>query len=202
MAKQKFQILRSKCVPLPLDNIDTDQIIPARYLKTVGKDGMGSHLFHDWRFNNDGTRKDGFVLNNPLYKGCVLLAGRNFGCGSSREHAAWALAGYGFRAVVSTSFADIHKQNELNNFVLPVVVTDAFFKELVESVERNPDAEVEINLINQTITNLATGQSQKFEINGYKRLCFLNGQDDIDFLLASKNLIEAWEQKGETEPIF
>ncbi len=202
MAKQKFQILRSKCVPLPLDNIDTDQIIPARYLKTVGKDGMGSHLFHDWRFNNDGTRKDGFVLNDPLYKGCVLLAGRNFGCGSSREHAAWALAGYGFRAVVSTSFADIHKQNELNNFVLPVVVTDAFFKELVESVERNPDAEVEINLINQTITNLATGQSQKFEINGYKRLCFLNGQDDIDFLLASKNLIEAWEQKGETEPIF
>lgn len=202
MAKQKFQILRSKCVPLPLDNIDTDQIIPARYLKTVGKDGMGSHLFHDWRFNNDGTRKDGFVLNNPLYKGCVLLAGRNFGCGSSREHAAWALAGYGFRAVVSTSFADIHKQNELNNFVLPVVVTDAFFKELVESVERNPDAEVEINLINQTITNLATGQSQKFEINGYKRLCFLNGQDDIDFLLASKNLIEAWEQKGETEPYF
>ena len=202
MAKQKFQILRSKCVPLPLDNIDTDQIIPARYLKTVGKDGMGSHLFHDWKFNNDGTRKDGFVLNNPLYKGCVLLAGRNFGCGSSREHAAWALAGYGFRAVVSTSFADIHKQNELNNFVLPVVVTDAFFKELVESVERNPDAEVEINLINQTITNLATGQSQKFEINGYKRLCFLNGQDDIDFLLASKNLIEAWEQKGETEPNF
>lgn len=202
MAKQKFQILRSKCVPLPLDNIDTDQIIPARYLKTVGKDGMGSHLFHDWRFNNDGTRKDGFVLNNPLYKGCVLLVGRNFGCGSSREHAAWALAGYGFRAVVSTSFADIHKQNELNNFVLPVVVTDAFFKELVESVERNPDAEVEINLINQTITNLATGQSQKFEINGYKRLCFLNGQDDIDFLLASKNLIEAWEQKGETEPNF
>ena len=202
MAKQKFQILRSKCVPLPLDNIDTDQIIPARYLKTVGKDGMGSHLFHDWRFNNDGTRKDGFVLNNPLYKGCVLLAGRNFGCGSSREHAAWALAGYGFRAVVSTSFADIHKQNELNNFVLPVVVTEAFFKQLVKTVDSNPDAEVEINLFNQTITNLATGQSQKFEINGYKRLCFLNGQDDIDFLLASKNLIEAWEQKGETEPNF
>ena len=202
MAKQKFQILRSKCVPLPLDNIDTDQIIPARYLKTVGKDGMGSHLFHDWRFNNDGTRKDGFVLNNPLYKGCVLLAGRNFGCGSSREHAAWALAGYGFRAVVSTSFAAIHKQNELNNFVLPVVVTEAFFKQLVKTVDSNPDAEVEINLINQTITNLATGQSQKFEINGYKRLCFLNGQDDIDFLLASKNLIEAWEQKGETEPNF
>ena len=202
MAKQKFQILRSKCVPLPLDNIDTDQIIPARYLKTVGKDGMGSHLFHDWRFNNDGTRKDGFVLNNPLYKGCVLLAGRNFGCGSSREHAAWALAGYGFRAVVSTSFADIHKQNELNNFVLPVVVTEAFFKQLVKTVDSNPDAEVEINLINQTITNLATGQSQKFEINGYKRLCFLNGQDDIDSLLASKNLIEAWEQKGETEPYF
>ena len=163
---------------------------------------MGSHLFHDWRFNNDGTRKDGFVLNNPLYKGCVLLAGRNFGCGSSREHAAWALAGYGFRAVVSTSFADIHKQNELNNFVLPVVVTEAFFKQLVKTVDSNPDAEVEINLINQTITNLATGQSQKFEINGYKRLCFLNGQDDIDFLLASKNLIEAWEQKGETEPNF
>ena len=202
MAKQKFQILRSKCVPLPLDNIDTDQIIPARYLKTVDKEGMGSHLFHDWRFHSDGTRKDGFVLNNPLYEGCVLLVGRNFGCGSSREHAAWALAGYGFRAVVSTSFADIHKQNELNNFVLPVVVTEAFFKQLVKTVDSNPDAEVEINLINQTITNLATGQSQKFEINGYKRLCFLNGQDDIDFLLASKNLIEAWEQKGETEPYF
>lgn len=199
MAKQKFEILRSKCVPLPLDNIDTDQIIPARYLKTVGKEGMGNHLFHDWRFNNDGTRKDGFVLNNPLYNGCVLLAGRNFGCGSSREHAAWALAAYGFRAVVSTSFADIHKQNELNNFVLPVVVTEAFFKQLVKTVDSNPDAEVEINLFNQTITNLAMGQSQKFEINGYKRLCFLNGQDDIDFLLASKNLIEAWEQNGEME---
>ena len=202
--KQKFNIIESTCVPLPLENVDTDQIIPARYLKETTRDEkfFGAHLFQDWRFKANGEPNPAFVLNDPRYGGCILVAGRNFGNGSSREHAAWALAGYGFKVVISSFFADIHRQNELNNFVLPVVVTEAFFKQLVKTVDSNPDAEVEINLINQTITNLATGQSQKFEINGYKRLCFLNGQDDIDFLLASKNLIEAWEQKGETEPNF
>jgi 3-isopropylmalate/(R)-2-methylmalate dehydratase small subunit len=194
MAKQKLQILRSRCVPLRLDNIDTDQIIPSRYLKTTDSEGMGDHLFHDWRYNEDGTPNTQFVLNNPNYGGCVLVAGKNFGCGSSREHAAWALAGYGFRAVISTSFADIHKQNELNNFVLPVVVTEEFLLELFSSIEKNPDMEVEINLLDKTITNLDTNHSLAFEINGYKRHCFLHGLDDIDFLIQSKEKIENWEK--------
>jgi len=194
MAKQKFQIVRSKCVPLPLDNIDTDQIIPARYLKTTNRDGMGDHLFHDWRYNEDGSIKEEFVLNNPKYEGCVLVAGKNFGCGSSREHAAWAIAGYGFRAVISTSFADIHKQNDLNNFVLPVVVTDEFLQELFDSISKNPDTEVEINMLNKTVTNLATNRTLPFEINAYKRHCFLYGLDDIDFLLENKDKIEEWEK--------
>ena len=196
MIRPKFQIVRSKCVPLPLNNIDTDQIIPARFLKTTENNGMGDHLFHDLRYHEDGSVNTDFVLNNPTFGGCVLVAGKNFGCGSSREHAAWAIAGYGFRAVVSSSFADIHKQNELNNFVLPVVVPEDFLQELFDSIAQNPETEVVIDLPKQTITNLSTQRAVSFEINAYKKHCFLNGLDDIDFLLENKDKIERWEQRN------
>jgi len=191
--KQKFGVITSTCVPLPLENVDTDQIIPARFLKATDKEGFGDNLFRDWRFNPDGTKKD-FVLNDPTYSGCILVAGKNFGCGSSREHAAWAIAGYGFRVVVSSFFADIHKQNELNNFVLPVVVSEPFLQELFDSIGKDPKTEVRIDLPAQTITNLATGESQHFDINGYKKHCLINGLDDIDYLVENKPKIEAWEQ--------
>lgn len=190
--RQKFNILESTCVPLPLENIDTDQIIPARFLKATDKEGFGDNLFRDWRYNADGSPKD-FVLNDPTYSGEVLVAGKNFGCGSSREHAAWAIAGYGFRVVVSSFFADIHKQNELNNFVLPVVVSETFLKQLFASIEADPNTKVKIDLPNQTITNEATGDSEHFEINGYKKYCLENALDDIDFLVENKPKIEAWE---------
>lgn len=191
--KRKFNIIESTCVPLPLENIDTDQIIPARFLKATDKEGFGDNLFRDWRYNPDGSKKN-FVLNDPEYSGEVLVAGKNFGCGSSREHAAWAIAGYGFRVVVSSFFADIHKQNELNNFVLPVVVTEEFLAELFDSIFKNPKTEVEVNLPEQTITNKATGKSESFEINAYKKHCLMNGLDDIDFLLTNKEKIEQWEK--------
>lgn len=190
--KQKFNILESTCVPLPLENIDTDQIIPARFLKATDKKGFGDNLFRDWRYNADGSLKE-FVLNDPTYSGEVLVAGKNFGCGSSREHAAWAIAGYGFRVVVSSFFADIHKQNELNNFVLPVVVSEGFLKQLFASIEADPKTKVKVDLPNQTITNEATGDSEHFEINGYKKYCLENALDDIDFLVENKPKIEAWE---------
>lgn len=190
--RQKFNIIESTCVPLPLENIDTDQIIPARFLKATDKEGFGDNLFRDWRYNPDGTKKD-FVLNDPTYGGEVLVAGKNFGCGSSREHAAWAIAGYGFRVVVSSFFADIHKQNELNNFVLPVVVSEDFLKKLFQSIESNPKMQVKVDLPNQTITNEATGESEHFDINGYKKYCLENGLDDIDFLVKNKDKIEAYE---------
>lgn len=190
--RQKFNIIESTCVPLPLENIDTDQIIPARFLKATDKEGFGDNLFRDWRYNPDGTKKD-FVLNDPTYGGEVLVAGKNFGCGSSREHAAWAIAGYGFRVVVSSFFADIHKQNELNNFVLPVVVSEDFLKRLFQSIETNPKMQVKVDLPNQTITNEATGESEHFDINGYKKYCLENGLDDIDFLVKNKDKIEAYE---------
>ena len=155
--KQKFNIITSTCVPLPLENVDTDQIIPARFLKSTDKKGFGDNLFRDWRFNKDGSLKTDFVLNDPKYGGDILVAGKNFGCGSSREHAAWAIAGYGFRAVISSFFADIHKNNELNNFVLPVVVSEQFLAELFNSIAENPKTEVEIDLPNQKVTNKATG---------------------------------------------
>ena len=154
--KQKFNIIKSTCVPLPLENIDTDQIIPARFLKATDKEGFGQNLFRDWRYNADGSPKD-FVLNDPTYSGEILVAGKNFGCGSSREHAAWAIAGYGFRVVVSSFFADIHKQNELNNFVLPVVVSEAFLQELFNSIKADPKTMVTVDVPAQTITNEATG---------------------------------------------
>ena len=190
--KQKFDIIKSTCVPLPLENVDTDQIIPARFLKATDKEGFGENLFRDWRYEADGTPKD-FVLNNPAYSGEILVAGKNFGCGSSREHAAWAIAGYGFRVVVSSFFADIHKQNELNNFVLPVVVSEEFLSELFKSIEADAKTLVTVDVPAQTITNEATGRSESFELNGYKKYCLMNALDDIDFLLENKDKIEQWE---------
>lgn len=194
--KQKFDIIRSRCVPLPLENIDTDQIIPARFLKATTREEsfFGENLFRDWRYNPNGSVNKDFVLNNPDYSGEILVAGKNFGSGSSREHAAWAIAGYGFRVVISSFFADIHKNNELNNFVLPVVVTEDFLAELFKSIKENPAMEVEVDLPNQTVTNLATGRSEKFEINGYKKYCLMNALDDIDFLLENKGKTELFEK--------
>lgn len=192
--KQKFNILTSTCIPLPLENVDTDQIIPARFLKATTREGFGENLFRDWRYNPDGSVNKDFVLNGPTYSGEILVAGKNFGSGSSREHAAWAIADYGFRVVVSSFFADIHKNNELNNFVLPVVVSESFLKELFDTIFANPKAEVEVNLPEQTITNKATGRSEHFEINAYKKHCLMNGLDDIDYLLSQKAETESWEQ--------
>ena len=195
--KQKFDIITSTCVPLPLENVDTDQIIPARFLKATDKKGFGENLFRDWRYDKQGNPIKDFVLNDPKYGGVILVAGKNFGSGSSREHAAWAIADYGFRVVVSSFFADIHKNNELNNFVLPVVVSEHFLQELFDSISANPKMEVEVDLPNQTITNKATGKSEQFEINAYKKHCLMNGLDDIDFLLENKDKIEAWEKNNE-----
>lgn len=195
--KQKFDIITSTCVPLPLENVDTDQIIPARFLKATTRDEkfFGDNLFRDWRYRPDGTLNPDFVLNNSTYSGCILVAGKNFGSGSSREHAAWAIAGYGFRVVVSSFFADIHKQNELNNFVLPVVVSEDFLQELFATIADNPKAEVRVDLPAQTITNLSTGRSERFDINAYKKHCLMNGLDDIDFLVENKDKIEEYERK-------
>ena len=195
MKKEKFNIITDSCIPLPLENIDTDQIVPARFLKATTREGFGDYLFRDWRFDKEGNKIDSFVMNDPTYSGKILVAGKNFGCGSSREHAAWAIADYGFRVVVSSFFADIHKNNELNNFVLPVVVSEEFLKELFASIKENPATQVTVNLPEQTITNNATGKSEKFEINGYKKHCLMNGLDDIDFLLSNKDKIEAWERR-------
>ena len=193
--KQKFDIIESRCVPLPTDNIDTDQIIPARFLKATTRDEkfFGDNLFCDWRYDAQGQPKPGFVLNDPRYGGCILVAGKNFGSGSSREHAAWALAGYGFRVVIASSFADIHKQNELNNFVLPVEVSEEFLKELHGSIAADPDTRVRVDIRNQTVTNLASGKSERFPISGYKKYCLMNALDDIDYLLEQKEKMEAFE---------
>lgn len=193
--KEKFNILTSTCVPLPLQNVDTDQIIPARFLKATDKQGFGDNLFRDWRYDKQGN-KTSFVLNDATYAGSkILVAGKNFGSGSSREHAAWAIAGYGFRAVISSFFADIFRNNALNNFVLPVVVSESFLAELFETIKSNPKAEVKINLPTQTVTNVTTGHSEQFEINSYKKHCLENGLDDIDFLLSNKSKIEDWEKQ-------
>ncbi len=196
--KQKFNIISSTCVPLPFENVDTDQIIPARFLKATTRDEhfFGDNLFRDWRYLPDGSLNPDFVLNNPVYSGEILVAGKNFGSGSSREHAAWAIAGYGFRVVVSSFFADIHKNNELNNFVLPVVVSESFLKELFDTIYTNPKAIVEVNVPEQTITNKTTGHSEQFELNAYKKHCLMNGLDDIDFLLSQKDKIEEWENNN------
>lgn len=195
--KQKFDIIESTCIPLPLENVDTDQIIPARFLKATTREEsfFGENLFRDWRYNPDGTPKRDFVLNDPRYGGEILVAGRNFGSGSSREHAAWAIAGYGFKVVISSFFADIHKNNELNNFVLPVVVTPEFLAELFATIDADPKAKVRVDVPNQTVTNLATGHSESFELNAYKKYCLMNALDDIDYLLLQKEKIEAYEKK-------
>lgn len=194
--KQKFNIITSTCVPLPLENVDTDQIIPARFLKATDKEGMGENLFRDWRYDADGNPKKDFVLNDPSYSGVILVAGKNFGSGSSREHAAWAIAGYGFRVVISSFFADIHKNNELNNFVLPVVVSEPFLKELFDSIAEDHQTEVEVDLPRQTVTNKKTGRSETFEINAFKKHCLMNGLDDIDYLVENQDKTIAWEQRN------
>ena len=195
--KQKFDIIESTCVPLPLENVDTDQIIPARFLKATTRDEsfFGENLFRDWRYRPDGTPVKDFVLNDPRYGGEILVAGRNFGSGSSREHAAWAIAGYGFKVVISSFFADIHKNNELNNFVLPVVVTPEFLEELFASIAADPATKVRVDVPNQTVTNLATGRCESFELNAYKKYCLMNALDDIDYLLLQKEKIEAYEKR-------
>ena len=194
--KQTFDIRESTCVPLPLENVDTDQIIPARFLKATTRDEkfFGDNLFRDWRYAPDGSPKKDFVLNDPRYGGCILVAGKNFGSGSSREHAAWAIAGAGFRVVISSFFADIHKNNELNNFVLPVVVSEDFLSELFASIATDPSTKVRVDVPAQTVTNLATGRSESFELNGYKKYCLTHALDDIDYLLEQKDKIEAFER--------
>lgn len=194
--KRKFTTLTSSCVPIQIENIDTDQIIPARFLKATTKEGFGKNLFYDWRYNENGTPIADFPLNKSIYKGEILVAGKNFGCGSSREHAAWAIQDYGFKVVVSSYFADIFKNNALNNFVLPVLVSDEFLKEIFSSIEKDTNTTLTINLEEQTITNNATGNSEKFVINPYKKECFLNGFDDIDYLLNNKASIEKWETEN------
>jgi len=197
--KQKYNIIRSSCVPMNRENIDTDQIIPARFLKSVSRDEkfFGEHLFHDQRYNADGTPNQDFVLNDPEYSGKILVAGKNFGCGSSREHAAWAVAGYGFCAVISSSFADIHKQNELNNFVIPVTVSEAFLAELFKNIENDPGVEVEIDLPEATVEICGTKFKESFPISKFKKYCLANGLDDIDFLLKNQDKTEVWESKNQ-----
>ena len=191
MPIDKFVTLESTYVPLPIENVDTDQIIPARFLKATTKEGFGDNLFADWRYNKDGSPKADFILNDATYYGEVLVAGKNFGSGSSREHAAWAVHGYGFKVVVSSFFADIFKNNSLNNGVLPVVISEEFLAELFAEGAEN---KVLVNLEEQTITNKANGKSESFDINGYKKNCLLNGYDDIDYLINSKDEITAFEQ--------
>jgi 3-isopropylmalate/(R)-2-methylmalate dehydratase small subunit len=190
---EKFTTITSTIVPLPIENVDTDQIIPARFLKATSKEGFGDNLFRDWRYDKNNQPVLSFVLNNPVYKGEILVAGKNFGSGSSREHAAWAIAGYGFKVVISSFFADIFKNNAMNNFVLPVVVTDEFLSGIFASVNNDPHITLTVDLENQTVTNNATGQSEHFAINSYKKECFLNGFDDIDYLLSKKDKIEEYE---------
>ncbi|MBT8043337.1 MAG: 3-isopropylmalate dehydratase small subunit [Verrucomicrobiae bacterium] len=194
MAIEKFSTITSSCIPLPIENVDTDQIIPARFLKATTKEGFGDNLFRDWRYDKDNQPKADFVLNDPTYSGQILVAGKNFGSGSSREHAAWAIEDYGLRVVVSSFFADIFKGNALNNGVLPVQVSDAFLAELFKAIEDDANVSVTVDLPKQTITLDSTGASESFEINGYKKNCLLNGYDDIDYLLSNKDKIEAWEK--------
>ena len=191
---EKFTIINSKAIPLGIENIDTDQIIPARFLKAVDRKGFGENLFRDWRFDSKNQIKEDLVLNNKKFGGQILIAGHNFACGSSREHAAWALVGYGFKVVVSSFFADIFKGNALNNALLPVEVSPEFLKQLLEVVNQNPETQVEINLEKQTISIPNTNISSHFEINSYKKTCLLNGYDDIDFLLSQKDKIEQFEK--------
>ncbi|TWF42793.1 3-isopropylmalate/(R)-2-methylmalate dehydratase small subunit [Chitinophaga polysaccharea] len=196
MAYDKFTILKSSAVPMPIENVDTDQIIPARFLKATERKGFGDNLFRDWRYETDGTPKKDFVLNNPIYSGKILVAGKNFGSGSSREHAAWAIYDYGFRCVVSSFFADIFKNNSLNIGILPVQVSPEFLDKIFTAIEADPKAEIEVNLATQTITITATGASESFAINGYKKHNMMNGFDDIDYLQAMKEDIKVFAEKS------
>lgn len=192
MSKEKFTTLKSTAVPLPIENIDTDQIIPARFLKVTTREGFGENLFRDWRYDDAGNPKPDFVLNDGKYSGKILVAGKNFGCGSSREHAAWAIADAGFRVVISSFFADIFKNNALNNALLPVQVSDVFLKKIFESIERNPAATIIVDLNAQKVI-LEDGTSEAFDINPYKKTCLINGYDDIDYLLNLKDEIRKFE---------
>ncbi|WP_291859711.1 3-isopropylmalate dehydratase small subunit [Marinilabilia sp.] len=194
MPIDKFVKLESTCVPVPIENVDTDQIIPARFLKATTREGFGDNLFADWRYDKSGNPKKDFVLNDPTFSGQILVAGQNFGSGSSREHAAWAIVGYGFKAVVSSFFADIFKNNSLNNGLLPVQVSKEFLEVLFQSIEKDPKTKVVIDLENQKITLQPNGPSESFDINPYKKKCMLNGFDDIDYLLNINNEIESWEK--------
>lgn len=197
MAYDKFEILKSSAVPLPIENVDTDQIIPARFLKATERKGFGDNLFRDWRYNSDGSPKEQFVLNNPIYKGEILVGGRNFGSGSSREHAAWSVYDYGFRCVVSSFFADIFRNNCLNVGVLPVQVSAEFAEKIFRAIESDPATELEVNLPDQTITIVQTGDQETFDINGYKKDNMLNGFDDIDYLTKMQDEIKTF---AETRP--
>lgn len=192
--KEKVTVITSTCVPLPLENVDTDQIIPARFLKATTKEGFGDNLFRDWRYDKNDKPNPDFVLNQDTYKGEILVAGKNFGSGSSREHAAWAIGGYGFRVIVSSFFADIFKNNSMNNGLLPVVVSPEFLSEVFENVTADPTTTLTVDLPNQTITNNKTKRTEHFEINAYKKDCLVNGLDDIDYLLSNKNKIEEYEK--------
>ena len=191
---KKFVKLKSSAVPLKIENIDTDQIIPARFLKATTREGFGENLFCDWRYDTDRNQKPGFILNNPTYSGRILVAGKNFGCGSSREHAAWALQDYGFDVVISSFFADIFKENALNNGLLPIQVSTGFLDEIFSEINQDREAQIEIDLENQTVTLLKKGIQEKFDINAYKKTCLINGFDDIDYILGHRNLIEEYEK--------
>lgn len=194
MATKIFKHVKSSVVPLPIENIDTDQIIPARFLKATTREGFGNNLFRDWRFDENDNPKADFVLNDPIYSGKILVAGKNFGCGSSREHAAWAISDYGFDAVVSSFFADIFKGNALNNGLLPVQVSEAFLARIFDAVFADHTAEVEIDLQNQFIKIVSTGEQESFEINPYKKACLINGYDDIDYILSNTEKVVEYEQ--------
>jgi 3-isopropylmalate/(R)-2-methylmalate dehydratase small subunit len=198
MDHKKITIIQSTAVPLPVENIDTDQIIPARFLKATTRDGFGENLFRDWRFNSDGSKKE-FVLNDATYSGEILVAGKNFGCGSSREHAAWALVDYGFSAVVSSFFADIFKGNALNNSLLPVVIPEEVLQKLLKTIEKNPETPIEIDLPQQEIRVPSLTLRHHFDINPYKKICLLNGYDDIDYLLSMKDKIESFEKSRKND---
>jgi 3-isopropylmalate/(R)-2-methylmalate dehydratase small subunit len=196
MAYDKFTVLKSRAVPLPIENVDTDQIIPARFLKATKREGFGDNLFRDWRYNNDDTPKQDFVLNNTIYSGKILVGGKNFGSGSSREHAAWAIYDYGFRCVVSSFFADIFKNNSMNIGILPVTVSEGFLEKIFRAIEADPQTELEVNLPEQKISLLATDEHESFDINGYKKHNLINGFDDIDYLQDMKHEIMDFAQKS------
>jgi len=196
MAYDKFTVLKSTAVPMPIENVDTDQIIPARFLKATKREGFGDNLFRDWRYNSDDSPKPDFVLNNPIYSGKILVGGRNFGSGSSREHAAWAIYDYGFRCVVSSFFADIFKGNSINVGILPVQVSPEFLDKIFLAIEADPKAELEVSLPEQTITIVSTGEKESFAINGYKKDNLINGYDDLDYLQAMKDEIKTFAEKS------